>query len=101
MKPCKERKIVIIGLGFLMEYIFPCFREIFGDDVKSRIIGVTADEADLAGKKQRMGIDVMLNDNAAALRTLEPDMIFFAPPPPQARPITGEVLVPYFRELRK
>jgi hypothetical protein len=101
MKPFEERKIVIIGLGFLMEYIFPCFRKIFGGDVKNRIIGVTADEADLAGKERRMGIRVMLNDNAAALRTLEPDMIFFAPPPSLARPITEEVLVPYFGELGK
>ena len=101
MKPFRKRKIVIIGLGFLMEYIFPCFKKIYGDESKNMIIGVTADEADLEGKKQRMGIDVVLNDNMAALKTMQPDMIFFAPPPQVARSITEDVLVPYYEELAR
>jgi hypothetical protein len=101
MKKFEDRTAVIIGLGFLMEYIFPCFRQIMGAEIKNRIIGVTADAGDLDGKKQRLGIEVLLNDNDGTLKTMNPDMIFFAPPPSLARPLTDDVLVPHFQKLRK
>ena len=96
-----DKKVTIIGLGFLMEYIFPCFRKAMGDRVKEQINAVTADEADLEGKKERLGIKVYLNDNAKALRDMEPDLIFFAPPPPVAPVLTESVLKDYFGELRE
>lgn len=81
MKPLSQAKVTIIGLGFLMEYIFPCFRQAKGERTAAELNAVTADAGDLNGKRQRLGIPVVLDDNAGALRTLEPDCIFFAPPP--------------------
>ena len=81
MRPLSEAKVTIIGLGFLMEYIFPCFRRAKGARTAQEINAVTADAGDLEGKRARLGIPVLLGDNARALRELEPDCIFFAPPP--------------------
>lgn len=100
MKPFSEAKVTIIGLGFLMEYIFPCFRRVKGEQAAAQMNAVTADAGDLEGKRQRLGIPVLLNDNAKALRELEPDCIFFAPPPAVAPGLVEECLKPYFAELR-
>jgi len=100
MKRFSEAKVTIIGLGFLMEYIFPCFRAVKGDRTAAEMNAVTADAGDLEGKRQRLGIPVLLNDNAKALRDLEPDYIFFAPPPSVAPGLVEDCLVPYFAQLR-
>ncbi|HIR84046.1 MAG TPA: L-2-amino-thiazoline-4-carboxylic acid hydrolase [Candidatus Galloscillospira excrementavium] len=100
MRPLSEAKVTIIGLGFLMEYIFPCFRRAKGARTAQEINAVTADAGDLEGKRARLGIPVLLGDNARALRELEPDCIFFAPPPSVAPGLVEECLVPYFAELR-
>ena len=34
MKNVKDSKVVVIGLGFLMEYIHPCFKNALQDKVK-------------------------------------------------------------------
>jgi len=95
-----EAKITIIGMGFLMEYIFPCFRKAMGENVHTNINAVTADEGDLQGKRDRMGIEVYLNDNNTALRAMRPDYIFFAPPPSVAPMLTETCLKPYYDECR-
>ena len=100
MRPLSEAKVTIIGLGFLMEYIFPCFRRAKGARTAQEINAVTADAGDLEGKRARLGIPVLLGDNARALRELEPDCIFFAPPPSVAPGLVEECLAPYFAELR-
>lgn len=100
MKPLSEAKVTIIGLGFLMEYIFPCFRRAKGEKAAEQLNAVTADAGDLEGKRQRLGIPVFLNDNAGALRALEPDCIFFAPPPSVAPGLVEDCLKPYFAQLR-
>lgn len=100
MKPIQNAKAVIIGMGFLMEYIFPCWKNAMGEKTSSNLMAVTADEKDLAGKQERMGIPVILNDNAKALHTMHPDLIFFAPPPSVAPQLTQDVLLPYYNDCR-
>ena len=101
MKPVSESKIVIIGLGFLMEYIYPCFVNSLHEKITENIIGVTADEKDLQGKKDRLGFRVLLNDNTKALNEMKPDLIFFAPPPTLAKPLCENVLKPYYEQCRR
>lgn len=101
MKADQDLKIVIIGLGYLMEYIAPCYQKILGENLARNAVGVTADAADVERKEKAIGIRVILNDNMKALREMEPDFIFFAPPPSVAPGLTDAVLVPYFQELRR
>ena len=58
MRAFVNAKAVIIGMGFLMEYIFPCWKNAMGAKVSENILAVTADAHDLEGKQQRMGIRV-------------------------------------------
>ena len=94
------KKITIIGMGFLMEYIFPCVRGLNGEDTPRLANAVTADAGDLEGKRERLKIPVLLNDSLTALRTLEPDWIFFAPPPTVAPGLVETCLKPYCEQCR-
>lgn len=94
------KKITIIGMGFLMEYIFPCVRGLNGEDTPRLVNAVTADAGDLEGKRERLKIPVLLNDSLTALRTLEPDWIFFAPPPTVAPGLVETCLKPYCEQCR-
>ncbi|MEA5049979.1 MAG: L-2-amino-thiazoline-4-carboxylic acid hydrolase [Oscillospiraceae bacterium] len=100
MRAFKDAKVVIIGMGFLMEYIFPCFRMAMGEKTAENVLAVTADAGDVEGKRQRLGIRVLLNDNEGALAQMRPDVIFFAPPPKVAPGLIGDCLKPYFASVR-
>ena len=96
MKQDQNLRFVIIGMGYLMEYIAPCYSKLLGDKKAEQMLGVTAEPQAVQSKAKATGIPVILNDNAGALRRMEPDIILFAPPPSLAAPLTESVLVPYF-----
>jgi hypothetical protein len=102
MKKDPELKITIIGLGNLMEEVFPCISETVGkQNLPTQVNATTADEADLKGKRERFGIEVILSDNLAALKAMEPDLIFFAPPPSVAPKLIETELRAYFDYVRE
>ncbi len=100
MKSDKDSKIVIIGMGFLMEYIAPCYNAFLRENRDSNMIAVTADARDLERKRKAFGFEIRLGGNGEALRRLRPDIILFAPPPSVAPAIAERDLKPYFDELR-
>ena len=79
MKNRDEMKIVLIGMGYLMEYIAPCYQRLLGGRLWEQSKGVTADPVGLERKAQATGVPVVLNDNLGALRDVHPDIIFFSP----------------------
>ena len=97
-----DLRITIIGLGNLMESIFPCIVDTIGRDNLSRQVNATTtDRPDLKRKQDALGIPVILNDNLAALKKMEPDIIFFAPPPHVAPGIIRNDLNNYFAYIRQ
>lgn len=101
MTMSKESKIVIIGMGYLMEYIAPCYQALLGENLSKNAMAVTADPNAVDVKQKATGVPVLLNDNEKALREINPDIIFFAPPPSLAPGLTEDVLAPYYREVRE
>ena len=102
MKSDRDLRITIIGLGNLMEAIFACIAATIGrDSLVRQVNATTRDRPDLKRKQQALGISVILNDNLAALRKMEPDIIFFAPPPHVAPGIIRNELKDYFSNIRQ
>ena len=82
MHPYHNTKIAMLGVGFLLEYLFPCVRHLVGEEnLYDCVIGTTAQEDAIPGKEARMGIRVWYKRNDEMLRTLRPDIILFAPQP--------------------
>ncbi|MGW8302254.1 MAG: hypothetical protein ACWGNO_09300 [Desulfobacterales bacterium] len=101
MKNDSDLRITIIGLGNLMEAIFPCIVETIGRQSLYRQVNATTnDQPDLKRKQETLGISVILNDNLAALKKMEPDILFFAPPPYVAPAIIRDELENYFTYIR-
>lgn len=100
MKPDSEIRCALIGVGALLEIIWPDITGAFGDDLSQRAVGVTADEADIDRKRTAFGIPMILNDNSAALDQARPDIIFFAPPPTIGPSLVESVLKPYYDQRR-
>ena len=102
MKKDTDLRITIIGLGNLMEAIFPCIVETIGrENLYRQVNATTNDGPDLKRKQEILGISVILNDNLAALKKMEPDIIFFAPPPHVAPNIIRNELENYVTYIRK
>lgn len=97
----KDTKIVILGMGYLMEYIYPCYEALLGENISTNILAVTADVEGLPGKLERCAFPVILNDSLGALQKMQPDLVLFAPPPSVAPGLIEEALVPYFAQCRE
>ena len=98
----QNTKIVIIGMGYLMEYIQPCYRALLGEErLKRQMLATTADPEGLAEKAARLGFSVLLNQNMKALEMIQPDIILFAPPPHVAYEIAERDIRPYYDTLRQ
>ena len=101
MKADSQIRATIIGLGNLMEIVFPHIRAVMGTGLAQRLNATTADAADLPRKEKAFGIPIILNDNARALAEMEPDIIFFAPPPTAAPALVKGPLKDHFAARRE
>ncbi|MCW4011515.1 MAG: L-2-amino-thiazoline-4-carboxylic acid hydrolase, partial [Candidatus Bathyarchaeota archaeon] len=102
MRKPEDTKIVIIGMGYLAGYLYPCYeRYITKNNLPTQVIAVTADEPNLASKRAQYPFEILLNDNMKALKTLHPDIILFAPPPTVAPGLAENVLKEYYGYLRE
>lgn len=101
MNTYKGTHIALIGVGFLLEYLFPCVQQLVGpENVSDCVMGTSADEAAIAGKQERMGIRILYKDNARMLREIKPQIIVYGPQPVFAAEIARADLKPYYDELR-
>lgn len=100
MKAICEMKIVMIGMGYLMEYIAPCYQALLGDGLADRAIGITADREGMERRQNATGVPIIMDDSLGALRRMRPDLVFFAPPPSLAADLTEKVLRVYYDEVR-
>jgi pyrroline-5-carboxylate reductase len=102
MKDDAQVKFTIIGLGNLMEVIWPCLETTLGGgDLAKRAVATTADSGDLTRKRQFFKIPVQLKGNVEALKKNCPEIIFFAPPPSAAPQEIEQGLKPYFKWARE
>lgn len=101
MKPYENTRFVVIGFGFLMGYITPCYSQFFDKEtIADHVVAVTADAGSLQEKQKKYPFPILLNDNMKALKQMKPDVILFAPPPSVAPGLAKEVLKPYYDACR-
>ena len=102
MKKDSDLRITIIGLGNLMDVLFPCIAEtVRRENIAEQVNATTADMENLKPRRKNIGIRIILNENLKALTEMEPDIIFFAPPPKVAPGVIKGELQQYFEYIRK
>ena len=102
MKVNSPIKITIIGFGNLIQDMFSCVEEFVGKENLLRCVNATTAERTLLDENtKKYGIKILYLDNFGALKSLEPDLIFFAPPPSLAPAIIDNELLAYFDGLRR
>lgn len=102
MKEDKNLKVTIIGLGNLAESLFYYLEQLIGsENYLTHINATTADVETLEKKRNQYGISILLENNVEALKLLQPDIIFFSPPPSVAPRIIQKELTIYFEFVRQ
>lgn len=96
----QKPRLAILGMGYLMTYLKPCYQHLFGDELSGNISAMTRSSASAAEKEKQMGFPVICGNYLPTLRSAKPDIILFSPPPSAAKEMTEAVLLPYFDELR-
>ena len=99
--PTKSPRIVIIGLGFLMRHMKPCFTALTGSEYQKNIVGTTATESTIPEKQKEMGFEIVHASYLEVLREIQPNIIMFSPPPSAVGQLTKNVLIPYYSDVRQ
>ncbi len=94
-------RIAIIGMGFLMSYLKPCYHHVIGEDLSKNITAATATASTVEKKSRAMGFPVQCQEYYSMLEGFKPDIIFFAPPPSAAKAMAKDILAPYYSSLRE
>ena len=98
----KNTKIGLIGFGFLLEYLSPCYMRLYNNEtIGKNVVAVTADEKQVEEKNRRYPFLVQLGGNLEMLKDLKPDIVLFAPPPVVAPSLIKNVLKPYYAYCQK
>ena len=101
MTAYQNTKIVIIGMGFLMEYIAPCYQAMVGKErLKQQVAATTVDPKIAKEQSERLGFPVQLGGSLALLREMEPDIILLSTPPAVSADVVREDVAPYCQERR-
>lgn len=98
--PEEKPKIVIVGVGFLMQFIKPCYHALLGPSLQDSIVGTTATAATIPAKQAALGFEIRHQSVLPTLREEEPDIIMLAPPPSAIGDLSRDILATYYEEQR-
>ncbi len=93
-------QLAILGMGYLMAYLKPCYHHLLGKELSQSVIAMTRTASTIAEKESSMGFPVICGQYLETLTNRHPDIILFSPPPSAAKSMTTQVLVPYYQHLR-
>lgn len=94
-------KMLILGVGFLAQYLIPCYERMLGDDLSDRVIGIKATARNLEAVRARCPFPVQIQGAREALDAFHPDLILIGVRPQQVAELVRDTLKPYFDALRQ
>ncbi len=97
-----DEKFLVIGTGFIGEYMGRGIRKIVGeDDLAVCVRGVKGHPEGREKREKALGYPVSVNDSGRALAALEPTVVILCPTPRRGVQTAKEALAPYCEERRR
>ena len=94
-------KMLILGVGFLAQFLIPCYERMLGDDLSDKVIGIKATDRNLEAVRARCPFPVQVKGAREALDAFHPDLILIGVRPQQVVALVQDTLKPYFDALRQ
>lgn len=95
-------RLLLIGLGNIGRYIFPCCSAVLGDRIGEDLLCVKATPSGIEELRARFPFPIRTDgDCRRACFDLEPDVILVACRPHQIQPLVERDLLPYYDSCRK
>lgn len=102
MVPYEKTKIVVIGMGFLMQYISPCYWNFIGTgDIASQMAATTADPNGLEEKSKGSGSQYSLEEHRNCCKKWNRILSCSHCPPRLPPGVAKQDFAPYYAYLRE
>ena len=95
-----SKQILLIGAGYLAQYLIPCYERAFGADLASCMRGIKGSELHLMERQEVFPFPLQVLGTGVALRQMQPEVVLMAAKPNQVPAIAEEILAPYWEECR-
>lgn len=96
----QKPKLLVIGMGHIGQYLAPCYQNLLGADMGSRMLGLKATATGLPELQQKFSFPIQAGGIDQALARLEPDIILISTKPQQIPAIVRDSLRPYLDRRR-
>ncbi len=94
-------KLVILGMGFLMSHLKPCYHHLYGEELSPYIAASTHSAQKAPQRAKEMGFPVVCQGELELLQAQRPEIILFSPIPTAAPDLVERVVAPYYAGLRQ
>lgn len=100
MKEKKIPEILLLGTGYLAEYLIPCYRKVLGDLLPEHMTGIKGSRQGLEERRKIFPFPVQVLGTQQVLEQKRPDLILLAVKPEQVDSIVRSQLLPYYEKCR-
>ena len=95
-----KARLAVIGMGWIGEYMVPCYERLLGNGHASRILAVKATDRRLEELRKRYGFEVMAGDCLERLKALRPAFLVLSVRPYEMEGVVEGTVKPYIGYLR-
>lgn len=92
--------LAVIGMGWIGEYMVPCYERLLGNGYESRILAVKATDRRLEELRKRYGFEIMAGDCLERLKALRPAFLVLSVRPYEMAGVVEGTVKPYIGFLR-
>ena len=87
--------LAVIGMGWIGEYMVPCYERLLGNGYESRILAVKATDRRLEELRKRYGFEIMIGDCLERLKALRPAFLVLSVRPYEMAGVVEGTVKPY------
>ena len=95
-----KARLAVIGMGWIGEYMVPCYERLLGNGHASRILAVKATDRRLEELRKWYGFEVMAGDCLERLKALRPAFLVLSVRPYEMEGVVEGTVKPYIGYLR-
>lgn len=94
-------RLAVIGMGWIGEYMVPCYKSLLGEGYETRMFAVKAGSRGLEALRERYGFEIMAGNCLDKLKEYKPGTLVLSVRPHEVAGVAEDTIKPYVKYRRE
>lgn len=94
-------RLAVIGMGWIGEYMVPCYKSLLGEGYEKRMFAVKASSRGLEALRDRYGFEIMAGNCLDKLKEYKPGTLVLSVRPHEVAGVAEDTIKPYVKYRRE